>query len=312
MRIRVILLIVVATALCTGNVNSQIISTAKKAVLPEKDKTLIDKQISNYTVFTLDTKELLEKLSTNDHCHVRLYINEQWNWEIDFVPNDREGTFKGKTSDNETVFLSIAENYFHGTILSKRGDYLIRSSWFYTQNFTDKSLIAHKALDIISGKNSGAITDDAAVSRYSEPRDIGGMNPEKTEISGSAGAFYLPCPYYLEIATDADYELYRKYRSDTTIVKKYISDELERMRDVYEKTFNLRFEIVHQHVWTSDTAPGYPYPPQTVTNPDADTLLLQFRRYWNDNMAHIQREISLICLREKTLCTFRLPPEWAE
>ena len=148
MRVKFIIPAIAIAFLFTGGAGAQVVLTAQKATLSEQDKAFFDRHIENqnYAAITLNTDELSDSIRTHEYCNVQLYISEQWNWELYLVPNGPE-KFKGKTADNEIVLISIGENYFHGTIFSNKGDYLIRSSWFFTQNFTDESLIAFKASD---------------------------------------------------------------------------------------------------------------------------------------------------------------------
>ena len=155
MKVKFIFLAILLAFLCVGKASAQVVLTAQKAVLSAQDKAILDKQISNYTVFTLDTAELLDSLRTNRYCNVQLYINEQWHWEFYleqiYMGTNIDNVFHGKTSDNEDVRFVIDDNFFSGSIYSSnQGEIDIHDTWNHTQNFADKSLIIHRIVDIIS------------------------------------------------------------------------------------------------------------------------------------------------------------------
>ena len=138
---------------CSSTItNSQIIPCIQSAALTADDKAILDKYISKYTAFSLDTKELTDYLQGNGGAgRIQLSIDEEFDWTIDLVINDLRApnfeqiystgdgtfeiekpflvdTFKGKTSDGRDVRFTIDENYFAGYIFDAiMGDCLIVS-----------------------------------------------------------------------------------------------------------------------------------------------------------------------------------------
>ena len=71
-----------------GTANSQITPTVRRATLSEKDKTILDQHISEYVVFTMDKRELIDSLYTKGSCKFRIRIDEKRDWEINLQFND--------------------------------------------------------------------------------------------------------------------------------------------------------------------------------------------------------------------------------
>ena len=135
------------------------------ASLTDNDKAILDKNISKYTAFTIDKKELTEYLSNNGgYGYVRFQFDENFAWTIyleinpmrlpgpdwpDYFPN----TFKGETSYGQHVRFTIDENNVFGIIFYARYHYVIMDAKEYTQNREDETLIVYKSWDIIPDGN---------------------------------------------------------------------------------------------------------------------------------------------------------------
>lgn len=293
--------VIMMIVLCVGKANSQIMPAIQKTVLLEKDKFTLNQHLSEYAAFTVDKKEIINKLNSNGTSQFRLRINEQMDWTIDLQLNDMrapdykqtyisdEGkfeyeshsvnTFKGTTSSGQIARFTIDENNFFGVILDNQYHYVIRSAKDYTKNNSDESLIVYKSSDVIFENETFDYIHDALII----PDDGENGNVEKSVIRNSTA--YTPCTYYLKIATDADYVVYQVNGLANTY--SYVFSILNIVEGFYESTFNLKFIITYQNVWTT-TSNGYPY---TITNNCSD-LLNQFRNYWNSNMTGVSRNIA--------------------
>ena len=300
MKTKFIFSVFVIVSLCIGKVCSQIVPSTQKAVLIEKDKAILEQHLSEYATFTMDKREIINTFRTNGTGQFRLRIDERLDWTIDLQLNDmrapdykqtyisdegkfedesyRVNTFKGTTSNNQIARFTIDENNFLGIILDNEYHYVIRPAKDYTKNSLDESLIVYKSSDIIFEDETFDYTNDALI----VPDDGKNENVEESVMRNSAS-----CTYYLRIATDADYEVYQGKGSSLANTYSHIFSLLNIVEGVYESTFNLKFIITYQNVWTT-TSNGYPYAPtDTCAN-----LLRQFRDYWNSNMTGISRNIA--------------------
>ena len=113
---------------------------------------------------------------------------------------------------------------------------------------------------------------------YSRYMRIGcGTSLGQSHDSFSAAPAYSPLPVfsperYLEISTDADYEYYRIYRSETAAT---IQSILNTAEAIYTSQLGIRFDLIRQHAFQNgDTQP--------LTSADSLSLLNQFRDTRNE------------------------------
>jgi hypothetical protein len=266
---------------CIGYVNSQIIPPIKKVTLQEKDKTILNQHLSKYTVFTLDKKVLVDSLYKNGACKFQISIDEELDWTLDLQFNDMRSmdykqtsvsdngeveqrlslvnTFKGKTSNNQIARFTIDDNNFWGVILDDEIHYVIRPVKDYTKNATDENMVVYKSSDIISNSSIDYINDALPIPN----------NDESKSLKRDATKAYTSCTYYLEIATDADYEFYQAMGSNLTNTYSYIFSILNIIEGAYEIAFDMKFIINYQNVYTTSNTP--------YTSTDAYILLPQFK-----------------------------------
>ena len=301
MKAKFIFSVIVIAALCGGKANAQIMPAIKKVTLLEQDKAALNQHLNEYAAFTIDKGALIDSLYKNGSCRFQIRIDEQRNWTLDLQFNemrapdykqtyisdkgkfeqekDKLNIFKGRTSNNQVARFTIDENNFFGIILDNREHYVIRPAKDYTKNSTDESLIVYKSTDIIlKNEPSDYINDALKVPKDSIKQDI--------MMRSTAATSNNPCNYYLKIATDADYDFFQEMNSNSTNTNNYILSVLNVVEGIYESTFDLRFIVTYQNVWTT-TPSGYPY-----TSTISSTLLGQFRTYWNNNMTGVSRHIA--------------------
>ena len=283
--------------LCMGKMNAQIIPTITKIALLEQDRATLNQHISEYTTFTIDKRALIDSLYKNGRCQFQIHVDEQRNWTLDLQFNDmrspdykqtyisNEGeleykpfllnTFKGKTSNNQIARFTVDENNFFGVILDNQYHYVIRPAKDYTKNSSDESLIVYKSSDIILEDETFDYINDA----LKPPKDSIGQDI----LMRSTAASYVPCSSYLQIATDADYEFYQAKGSNLAKTYSDIFSVLNIIGGVYESTFDMKFIVTRQNVWTTTS----PYTATLGLN-----LLTQFTDYWNSNMTGVPRNIA--------------------
>jgi len=296
MKLKYIFLAFIAV-LYAWNANAQIEPRITKVALSEQDRAIVSQHLSEYTAFTIDKKALVDSLYNNGKCKFQLHIDERHNWTINLQFNDmrapnykqtyvsdkgtferepfRVNTFKGTTSGNQAVRFSIDENNFFGVVFDEKLHYVIRPISDFTKNNSDERLIVYKNSDIIVTNENSDYINDAITAPVDEKN-------KKTEGNMTRGG--APCTYYLEIATDADYEFYQIHGNNTN---SYILSVLNVVEGIYQSTFDMKFIVTYQNVWTTQSN-GYPY-----TSTSAGVLLTnQFYPYWDSNMTGVQRDIA--------------------
>ncbi len=310
MKTKIIFPIFIIMLACIGQMHAQIVPSIKKVALLEQDQAVLKQHVSKYTTFTIDKRALIDSLYKKGRCQFQIQLDEQLNWNFDLQPNDMRApnykqtyisdkgtfeykdytlnTFKGKTSKNQIVRFTIDENNFVGVILDNDAHYVIRPTKDYTRNLADESFIAYKSSDVILQNETSDYIHDALAAPV-----------DSKNVNMSVNATENPrCPYYLKIATDADFNYYNVKGNSLAKVYSDNFSALNIAEGVYESTFNMKFVVVYQHVWTTNLpSSGYPYNtpmpyPYSNTETDGEALLESFRNYWNNNMTGISRNIA--------------------
>lgn len=277
-----------------GILNAQVKPGISQKNLSVSEKNLLDKHFKKYKTFSIDKKEVLDSLKNRGKCRVQLTIDKENDWLINLRINDMRAsdfiasytsdsgtfhynsfipnTYKGKTSDNRIARFTIDEDEFWGIITSNEKEVMIRQTKDYTKNSKDESLIVYEKSDIIlTGDNDDFVTDVLFA-----PIEINTTNTLKTAAL---------CPYYLQIATEADFEFYQVMGSNIANTYSYIFSVLNLIEGVYESTFDLKFIVTFQNVWTTSSDPY-------TSTKSSETLLNEFRTEWNANRAGIGRDIA--------------------
>jgi len=293
-----IIFLVIITALCVWQVNSQITLSATRALLSENDKAILDSSLSEYTVFTIDRRELMNNFHQTGKCQFRISIDYELDWTLDLELNDMrapdfrqtyttaEGefeytepfivnTFKGKTSTGQIARFTIDENTFSGIILDDKFHYAIRPIKDYTRNLSDENLIVYRSSDIVLNNDNFDYINDTMEFFANNIED------DELESMEKSSTAFISCWYLLKMATDADYEFYDKTKGsgsgDIKNTYNRIFSILNEAEAVYESTFYMTFLITFQHVYTTNTNPDY------TELTDIDKLFTQFKNYWNTN-----------------------------
>ncbi len=276
-----------------GILNAQVKPNVSHKKLSVSEKNLLDKQFKKYKTFSIDKKEVLDSLKNYGKCHFQLTIDKENDWSINLRLNDMRAsdftasytsdsgsfnyksfvpnTYKGKTSDNKIARFSIDEDEFWGIITSDEKQVMIRQTKDYTKNSKDESLIIYEKSDVILSEDNPDVVTDVLIA----PTENNPTNTLKAAL----------CTYYLQIATEADFEFYQDMGSNLVNTYSYIFSILNLIEGVYESTFDLKFIVTFQNVWTTSSDPY-------TNTTDADTLLKEFRTEWNSNRTSVTRDIA--------------------
>ena len=278
---------------------SQIEINATKVSLSNDKSALLRQQVSKYQAFSIGNTEWTESLINNKEGILKLQIDSIYNWMINLRLNDLRSpyykaiyttekdtivypeleinTFKGETFDGRITRFTITKDYLMGVILDGQKYYTIRPLSDYTKNKNDKELIIYESSDIISQeyfKNDFEETIENAITQQKQIASVRGISND-----------IEPCSYYLEIATDADYEYFMNAGGGNVInTYQNILSVLNIVEGVYESIFGIKFLVTFQNVYT------------TISNPysttDASALLNQFKDYWKSNRTDVIRDVA--------------------
>jgi hypothetical protein len=107
----------------------------------------------------------------------------------------------------------------------------------------------------------------------------------------------------LEIATEADYEMYLAFGSSAAAVNNHILQILVLVEGIYEHDLGITYQVVFQHVWATSNDP---YTTNEACG-GGTNLLDQFMDYWNANYAGINRDTAHLWTG-KDICVSSIPP----
>ena len=283
--------------LCIGTANAQITLSAQRVSLAENDRTILEQQVSRYTAFTVDTRELTNYLNSRGGAgQFRLHIDRNLDWTIDLELNDlrtpdfrREyitpegtfvceepfvvNTFQGRTSSGHKVAFTIDENTFFGIILGENYHYTIRSVDDNALNRrTDNYLIVYHSWDIIPDENYSHFIHDTLQAAEDEILEsIEQINPQSA----------VSCGFVLRMATVADAEFRNIHGANTN---NHIMSIINAVSAVYRSHFtNFRIAVSNQRVYTTN--------PVYLTSSNVAVLMPAFRNQWISNHTNISRNV---------------------
>ncbi|MFV0392350.1 MAG: M12 family metallo-peptidase [Paludibacteraceae bacterium] len=276
-----------------GVLNAQVKLSVSQKKLSNSEINLLNKHFKKYKTITIDKKEVLDSLKNYGKCRFQLTIDKENDWSVNLRLNDMRtldfkasyisdsetfnyasyvpNTYKGETLDNKIARFTIDDDEFWGIITNHEKQVVIRQMKDYTKNSKDESLIIYERSDVIlTNDNSDVVTD------------ILYAPIENTSTSTFKAAL---CEYYLQIATEADFEFYQAMGNNLANTYSYIFSVLNLIEGVYEATFNLKFVVTFQNVWTTSNDPY-------TSTTSASALLNEFRKEWNVNRTGITRDIA--------------------
>lgn len=189
-------------------------------------------------------------------------------------PFEEINTYKGFSDDNinNIVRLTISETELFGYIYIQA-----TKQWLYIEPL--KSVLQGSPLAASVDPNMLVIFH---VKDVIMPPQIDTEGPQ-LNIEIPATQMSDPCiPLTLEIATDADYEFYFKYKK---LSNQRILDYLNQVEGVYSANFNMVFSVTHQNVW--EDVVSQPYKSSNVKQ-----FCVDMNNVWSgETFASVRRDI---------------------
>jgi hypothetical protein len=182
-------------------------------------------------------------------------------------------TYSGYVNDNPIQFvrLYIDQNQIKGVISDgKEGYYAIEplEDVTKTQDTENRYIVFNVAdLNTLNGKCGVDEPISQAI--------------KKGETAARTSATFTADCRILEVATDADYEYFKKNGAATN---SRILNDMNIISGIFQSTFNVKIMVTYQHVFTTQDDP------YTATDPYK--LLNEFTKYWNKNMTGVKRDVA--------------------
>ncbi len=260
----------------------------------ENDELL--KSLKEFKVISLDTK-VLNALCKGEKNNIDFQLRiESHNWNITLEENEFRDpnlqvvendiaanlqfnkclTYKGylNGNTNQPVRLFIAEDMLEGYVMDETGMIFIKLLSKIIKNYP------HKDHYVIF--NSKDIIDDPSIRAcgIEEAKSIKNVieNP-KSVVGGRATTSCL----VLEIATEADFEFYQANGSNVTTANNNILAVLNQVEGVYQTTFNIRFLITYQSVWSRSSDPYSAVGSANVVD--------ELANWWEARRSYVNRDV---------------------
>jgi hypothetical protein len=276
------------------SINAQIDTKGKTVKLSSSEKTKLDKHLKKYKTFTFDKSKVIDSLNLKRKCSFSINIDETDKLELSLELNDLRGekykatfisdsgevefkgyfpnTYKGKTKKGEVARFTIDKENFYGTIINNNQTNIIKSAKLVDASISEEIFVVFDLTDVI--KTEKDFSPD-----FTDALEVSGASLKSTSTLKAA-----ICTYYLEVATDADFEYFQAMGSNLTETYSHIFSVLNIIEGVYESTFDLRLVVTFQNVWTISTDP--------YTSTDYTTVCNELRNEWEANRTTVTRDIA--------------------
>ncbi len=181
-------------------------------------------------------------------------------------------TYRGFESDDprNIVRLNIDESQFEGYINSgKRWIYFDKLNRYLPAESDDK-IVVYDATDVIPDLTKTCGSDMLKV----EKKKFDSQLHQRSAATGNC--------HFLEIATEADYEYFQAFSQSANLAFRRIRDILNLVEGLYTPSYNVKFILTYQQIWT---IPDDPYAGDSLQK-----ILPQFKDWWNNNRSFVSRD----------------------
>jgi len=277
-----------------SNLNAQIIRISSiKSNIDIHKTSIIKSLVDTFEVFNVDLGSI--KFDGNDT--IELSISDKFKWILNLETNElltddciltiSDGfnsklihnnvyVYKGYANNNpeDEVRLTFYGDKMEGFIEQGIDRYYIEPLADFTNTFENSNLVLYN-----SKRHKRVKEDD-----FQDFIIVNSKEQLITKGSLSMQAF-MDNVRYLRIATDADYEFYQIHGSESN---NKILAVLNQIESVYTSTFNIKFRVVFQNVYSTSADP---YTFQFDLS-ETNSLINQFRTEWNNNRTAICRDVA--------------------
>lgn len=263
----------------------------------ELHKSLRDFKLMSFDIKRLNALCEGKKSNINFEIHI-----ENYNWNITLEENELrflnyqvsenqntpnspfkdQITYKGYLNGNinQSVRLAISENQFEGYVMDGQEMVFIKSLSKFIKNYPNKNhFVVFNSNDIIEDPIIGT----CGVEEAKSVKNV--INKTQNVVSGRATT---SCRV-LEIATEADFEFFQISGSSVTTANNNILAVLNQVEGVYQTTFNIRFLVVFQSVWSVSSDPYNAVAPSPPG--DASNVVNELATWWQANRSNINRDV---------------------
>lgn len=272
-----------------------VIRFSKKVAEPQAVLEL-NKVLYSYETFEIAAKDLKHYLIKNPkNANIIFNPSNDLKWSLNVSENEiRSPTYVAHFTDgvaikeDSSVMYSSCNTY--AGIANNDASQFVR---LYVDNNVIRGVIFDKSAGYVEIYPLSDLTNlpvdsnTYIIFKHKDLKEVVENCPVKSvstkiqnSVKGARTATPTACRV-LEIATDADYEWYQSYGSNSN---SSILSTLNTLDGVYNSAFNLRILVVFQNVYTSSSDP--------YSSTDDLGLIEEFRNYWNTNRGAVERDLA--------------------
>lgn len=181
-------------------------------------------------------------------------------------------TFKGHVAGDpdSVVRLLILPDLIQGYIRTK-------DEWYFIDPLS-KYMRGARAANVVIFKEDQV---REVASKLCGAGELADIKAKISPLQQSVSELSYGGPYALSIATEADYEYYLTYGANTN---SQIQGVLNQVDGIFGNDLSIWSWISYQGVWTHSADP--------YSSSDPNTLLTQFKNYWNNNRKNVGRDVA--------------------
>jgi hypothetical protein len=292
-----IIFIIVLLIFCT-DANSQVVSNSIEINTIDKEK--LNNEFRKFTIIHLDVKKIYGiRKASNRSFKVPMDLEPNRTWELILEKNeirspmyqislndssidnpdinlDECTTYKGYLNNKpkSMVRLSISSEIVEGYIMDGEDLIFIKPvSRIIKDYYNEEHYVIFNIYDVIDNSNVRACGNDNVMA-------------VKEAISHISSARATTSCRVLEIATEADFEFFQANESNVTTANNTILGILNQVEGIYQTTFNIKFLVPYQSVWSSSNDPY-----SAVASASGSNVLTELANWWQANRSFVLRDI---------------------
>jgi PKD repeat protein len=253
---------------------------------------VLDTLFSDYQIYKVNSKEIVDFLLQNESKgEVNLTLSDKLSWTLFLEPANMMGgkltttiwdgektvpftrafdpTFKGISNQGAALRFTIDENYFSGSIRSKKQEYILQPLRDFVPTANPSEIVVFEVEKVKKNQLGNCGVEE--IHQKSS-------NLRKQMLQETAGKTPLAC-YQVDIAACTDFSFYQKYSSNVTTAQNRCLTILNLVEGDYATAFthNLKMVVVR---WFNSTSSVEPWSNST----DSSVLIAEFKNWGNANL----------------------------
>lgn len=285
--------------LIIGNIMAQEVFQGQSFTADPNTHKALGKWYKSYKIAEFDLDALNKKMiAEKGNSSIDLRFGEE-SWKLNLFKNElRSSNYKSfKTENKEQIELKNQPNITYAGYASNNPDNYVRltisdeifrgyivvdgQSHYFIQlkhiirNSNKNIIVIYQAKDQKENNSSSC-----GVTNEQEQAFLSRVQTSALAVRSGASTCRI-----LELATDADFEWFQQYGSNSN---NEILSIVNMIQGTYQNNFNLEIVVVFQNVFTTASDP---YTANPLTNSGSLALVAEVRNYWEINFANIERDV---------------------